>query len=457
MKIFLKVCFYVSSLMLIAGLANALIRTVKPAAPTEKGAARRGSGSAGIAVEVAPFEAKDLIEIGQFTGTILPKAQFNVASKVAGRLKKLNCDTGDIIEKGQVVAEIEDDEFVQALAQADAELAIAKANQLESEALLDIGRREFERVKAMRSQKVSSEAEVEAAEAQLKSREARHQVNRAQVAQRESLVKAAKIRLGYTKVDAVWSGNTSRLYVGARFQDEGAMLSQNAPIISVFDLTTVIAVIEVIEKDYYKISQNQEVEITTNALTNRTFIGKVARIAPFLNDSTRQARVEIEIANPDVLLKPGMFVNAKITYSLHAGANAVPSGAIAYRNGISGVFLVQAEVQKAHFVPVQVGVVQQGFAEIASPALSGQVVTLGHHLLEDGSAILLPGAPPLAESAGKASGDAGSKKGKGKGKGKGGEPSPEKSWDNDQGKGQENTPNEATGRTQEKVQETAKP
>ncbi|HNW35877.1 MAG TPA: biotin/lipoyl-binding protein, partial [Candidatus Ozemobacteraceae bacterium] len=151
------------------------------------GATRRGNGQAGgIPVEVASVTTTDLIDEGTFTGSLLPIAQFTVAPKVAGRLKRLFVDVGDTVKSGQVIAELEDEEFVQAVTQAEAETAIARANVADSQAQLDIGRRELERVKAMRMQKVSSQAEVETAQAQYDSRAARHEVNKAQVTLKES-------------------------------------------------------------------------------------------------------------------------------------------------------------------------------------------------------------------------------------------------------------------------------
>ncbi|MBI3038063.1 biotin/lipoyl-binding protein [bacterium] len=125
---------------------------------------KRGSGGSptSVAVEVSPVIIRDLEDEGKFSGSLIPKIQFTVVPKISGRLKKLNCDVGDRLKKDQPIAEIEDEEFVQAVVQAEAELAIARASVKESEALLETARRENDRVKAMRLQKVSSDVEVEA-------------------------------------------------------------------------------------------------------------------------------------------------------------------------------------------------------------------------------------------------------------------------------------------------------
>jgi hypothetical protein len=85
-----------------------------------------------------------------------------------------------------------------------------------------------------------------------------------------------------------------------------------------------------------------------------------------------------------------MFIRARIEFAGHKDATVVPVQALAKRNGIQGVFLADVKTRKAHFVPVTVGIIDGELAEVLEPPLSGQVVTLGQHLLEDGSPITLP-------------------------------------------------------------------
>jgi hypothetical protein len=68
----------------------------------------------------------------------------------------------------------------------------------------------------------------------------------------------------------------------------------------------------------------------------------------------------------------------------------VPVSALVKREGKQGVFLADRQAMEAHFVPVEVGIISGDLAEILAPPLSEWVVTLGHHLLRDGSSILIP-------------------------------------------------------------------
>jgi multidrug efflux pump subunit AcrA (membrane-fusion protein) len=85
-----------------------------------------------------------------------------------------------------------------------------------------------------------------------------------------------------------------------------------------------------------------------------------------------------------------MFVRVQIEFKQHENVTVVPIAALVKRNGQQGVFEVDRKEKKVYFVPVELGIVNGTQAEILNTQLSGAVVTLGHHLLEDGSQIILP-------------------------------------------------------------------
>jgi len=214
------------------------------------------------------------------------------------------------------------------------------------------------------------------------------------VTQKEAALNAAKVRLSYTQILAIWEEENKPRIVGERFVDEGEMLKANSPIVSILEIHSLTAVIHVIERDYSEVLIEQEAVVTTDAFPDKTFPGKVVRVAPLLKETSRQARVEIEVSNSDGLLKPGMFIRAQIEFARHDDATVVPLVALIKRNAQQGVFLVDRQKRKARFVPVTLGIINKGLAEVLTPPLSGAVVTLGQHLLEDGSTITLPQKQP---------------------------------------------------------------
>lgn len=343
-----------------------------------------------VAVEVAPVRNAMIRDVGLFTGSLVPKSYFVVAPKVAGRLEKLFVNIADSVKQGQLIAVLGDKEYAQQVEQARAELEVVKANVIESRSSLDVARREFKRVQALRKKKITSESELDAARARYKAQEAKEKVALAQVAQKEAALRAAEVRLSYTKIRASWENRGERRIVGERFVDAGAMLKANDPIVSILDTNSLTAIIHVIERDYSKVRAGQETIVATDAFPGANFTGRVLRVAPLLKETSRQARVEIEIPNPDGILKPGMFIRAQIEFARHNNATVVLLSALVKRNGQQGIFLADTQNMRAHFVPVTPGIINGELAEVVKPSLSGLVVTLGHHLIEDGSAIILP-------------------------------------------------------------------
>jgi len=349
-----------------------------------------GHPAVSVAVEVKPIERGVIRDIGVFTGSLEAKSQFVVASKVAGWLKKLVVNIGDEVSRNQVIAIVDDEEFAQQVEQSRAELEVAKANAANCASDLDIAKREYERAQALREKQIASVSELDASEAAFNACQTRYKVSVAQVAQRDAALKTADVRLSYTKVQAFWEEGDQTRVVGERFVDEGALLQVNEPIVSVLENNPLVAVVHVIERDYPKVKLGQEAVVTTDAYPARSFVGTIVRIAPLLRESSRQARVEVDVPNPEYLLKPGMFVRVQVEFARRENAMLVPLPALVRRNGKEGVFIVDTGNRNARFVPVTTGIISGGLAEITEPPISGLVVTMGNHLLEDGSDIVLP-------------------------------------------------------------------
>lgn len=358
---------------------------------------RRGTEAA--PVEVASIRHGPIELRRTFSGTLEATAEFKVAPKVSGRVLRLKVDLGDVVKRGQLVAELEDDEFVQAVTQAAADLEVAKANRVEAANALEIATRELGRVETLRSRGVASDSQLDAATAEELSKESRLEVARAQVKRAEAALETAKIRLGYTKIHAEWIDGGRRV-VAERLVDEGETVSANTPLLSIVEMDPITGVIFVTERDYARLSAGQTVTLTTDAYPGMTFEGEIERIAPVFREATRQARVEVSIANPRYLLKPGMFIRATVVLERVPQATIVPYSALTTRNGRSGVFLVGEDGRSVAWREVTEGIRDGDRLQVSGEELSGRVVTLGQQLVDDGSAISIPeeeGSDPIVE------------------------------------------------------------
>jgi len=357
-----------------------------------------GRPAVSVAVETKSIYKDSIRDIGAFSGSLEPKSKFAVAPKVAGWLKELLVDVGDMVDRNQIIAVLDDGEFAQQVEQARAELQVAAANAANYASDLDIAKREYERAKALREKQIASASELDVSEAAFNASQTRHKVSLAQVTQKEAALKTALVRLSYTKVQAFWEEGDQIRVVGERFVDEGELLQINQSIVSILENNPLTAVVYVIERDYPKVTIGQQAIISTDAYPGRTFTGSITRIAPLLKESSRQARLEIEVPNSDLTLKPGMFVRAKVEFARHESATLIPLPALVRRDDKEGIFIADTQNLKARFVPVTTGIINGEIVEITDPEISGLVITMGNHLLEDGSDITLPKIEPARDA-----------------------------------------------------------
>jgi RND family efflux transporter MFP subunit len=365
----------------------------------------RGSGAGGqrasqaVAVEVAPVSHRDIKDIAHYTGTLRAENQFMLAPRVGGRIRQLTVDIGDTVERGQVIARLDDEEFEQEVAEAQANLDVAVAQLEDAHATQEVREREFRRLEELREQGLASESEYDVGQSEFNAARANVVVARAQVAQRQAALRAAELRKSYTTVRAEWGGDDEApRVVGERFVDEGSNISANEAIVSVLSTRALRGITFVTDRDFARLTIGQPVIVRSDAWPGEDFPATVARIAPQLQEDTRQARVELRVPNEERRLSPGFFVNFEIAVEEIEQARVVPVDAIARHAGERGVFMVDESEDedaehrfKARFVPVTVGVRTPDHAQVLDPALEGRVVTLGQHRLGDGTPLRIPG------------------------------------------------------------------
>ncbi len=342
-----------------------------------------------IPVEVADIRIGSMELRRTFSGTLQAFSEFVVAPKVSGRIEQIGVDLADIVSRGQVVARLDNDEYIQVERQAESDLAVAKANLVEAESLLKIAERELKRIDQLRKKGVSSESQRDIAMADQLAKAAHVSVTRAQVDRAQAALETARIRLGYTQVKADWNSGSERRVVAERFVDEGETVSANAQLLRIVELEPMKAAIFVTERDYTSLYPGQQASLTTDAYPGEHFAAEIVRISPVFRENTRQARVELRVENPDRRLRPGLFVRADLVLKRAESVVIVPEQALAKREGQDGVFMVDAQGLQVSWRPVTPGIRHGQRVAIAGKGLEGRVVVLGQQLLDDGSTIVI--------------------------------------------------------------------
>lgn len=382
---------HLGSLVLLVMLASGggLVAWRAVSASTEEGAASTAAEQRPVPVQVAAVERGVLRDVRVLSGTLEAATRFVVAAKVGGRIESLPVDLGDRVRRGQIIAMIDDDEFVQSVLQADAELAVREAEQAQTEAELERVQRDFDRLQSLAERGIVSDTEMDEIAASLASQKAAVALAAARVRQAKATKELAEIDQRYTSVQALWEDGPDTAIVSARLQDAGNTIDENDPIVRVVALDPLKAVVSVTEADYTRLRVGQVATLTTDGRRDEVFTATVQRIAPIFETASRQARVELEVENADGLLRPGMFVRVRIVLGESEETTVAPLAAVVRRSGEDVVFRVSADGASAVLTPVELGIAEGERVEIVRPPLDGRVVVLGQHLLQDGAAITI--------------------------------------------------------------------
>jgi RND family efflux transporter MFP subunit len=342
-----------------------------------------------IPVEVATIRIAPIEQRRTFSGTLEPQAEFIVAPKISGRIKRMLVDLADTVQRGQLVGELDSDEYLQAVTQAEADLAVAKANLTSTVNALATAERDLLRITTLNKRGVASEAQFDSAKANQLAKQGEKEVAEAQLLRAQSQLATVKIRLGYTRITADWSDGAEQRVVAERFVDEGDTVSANSPLLRIVELAPITGVIYIAERDYGLLQPGLAVTLTTDVFPGVSFTGRINRIAPAFKTTTRQARVELLIENRDHRLKPGIFIRATIVLARHERATIVPREALTKRGDAVGLFLLDEQHQSAKWQEIQTGLEDDQHVEITSPQISGKVITLGQQQLSDGAQVLV--------------------------------------------------------------------
>lgn len=156
-------------------------------------------------------------------------------------------------------------------------------------------------------------------------------------------------------------------------------------MVTLMDISKVKVKVEVPERDIAKLIVGQKVEVRVDPYPGRVFSGKVRRINPAADPMARTFEVEVELPNPDMALRPGMFARVKITVQEKEDVTLVPISSLIEEGGSPQVFVVKGE--RAYRRPVKLGLRNESYAEVIGLKEGEKVVTVGKENLRDGCRI----------------------------------------------------------------------
>jgi len=174
--------------------------------------------------------------------------------------------------------------------------------------------------------------------------------------------------------------------VVAKFNfDVGAMVSPQFPIAVVVKINTLLIKTSVVEKDFAKVKTGQAARVYTDAYPDRFFEGSVSRISPTLDAASHTAEIEIQIPNPERLLKPGMFVHVELVADTHSNVPVVPKTVVSKRMGKDMIFVFNPAQGMVEMRESRLGFYDLKNYEILSGVKTGElVVTEDQAILQNG-------------------------------------------------------------------------
>ena len=274
----------------------------------------------------------DIVEKITATGAINPVITVRVGSQVSGRITRIYADFNAQVKKGQVIAQLETDIYQAKVKQADANFNLAQAQTRESRVLLLDAENNLRRIKNLTKGLVASERDLEIAETNYEAAKAALSASQARKEQSRALLNSTKVDLEYTTIYSPVDG-----IVISRNCDVGQTVVSTFQTPDLFliaqDLTKMQVEAYVDEADIGKIQAGQEVLFTVDAFPERTFSGKVSqvRFAPKQEQNVVTYATVIEVANPDLVLRPGMTATVSIIANEKKDVLRLPNIALRFK------------------------------------------------------------------------------------------------------------------------------
>ncbi len=358
-----------------------------------------------ITVQIGAAAKGDIDASMTVVGNLIGQQTVDVVPRTGGRLVTVNVQLGDAVRRGQLLAKLEDFEIVEQVKQAEASLEVARATIRQREADLKVAELNFDRSKNLYQRQLLAKQALDDAESRYMAAEAQIDLSKAQAQQTAARLEELQINLGNTKIASPVDG-----FVSKRNVDPGAWVSQNAPVVSVVEISSLRLVANVVEKDLRLVNTGDPATVEVDAFPGDLFKGQIARVSPVLDPATRTASMEVEIPNRDKRLKPGMYARVLLSIEERKGTTLVPKIAVVDFEGKRGVWIPGGE-NKVEFRETKLGLEDPERIEVLDGVKPGdRIVTEGAGSLRAGDTIVLPGQTAAGPGAG---GEGGGRRGAG--------------------------------------------
>ena len=311
----------------------------------------------------------EIINSISFTGDIMPIQQATIYSKVSGNVDRIFVDIGSMVSQNQMLALIDTTIYAQ-------NMKLAKANYLQTDVTFQNNKINYERNKKLFEQNLIARQDLENSKTAMD----------ASMAQREAAYanySNSLTQLSYCRVTAPFSGIITK-----RFFDQGAYInssgsSPNSSLFILMNVSQLKSYVNIPEKNVPLLGKFTGIEVSADALPNVKFKADIKRISEAVDLNTRTMQIEIDIANTNKLLKPGMFANITMILDKKENALILPNQVVLDDDKGNFVYLLKPDstVKKTY---VKIGIKQDTKYEVLSGITENDlVVFIGQSLIRD--------------------------------------------------------------------------
>lgn len=399
------ICLLISSIALLIPACSSSDTAAQTAEAEQDGNAER------VTVAVARVIRENLSQHWSLAADLIPYQEVELHAKVAGYVKEMRVDVGDRVRAGDVIATLEVPEFTSDLRETSAETARSRSEVVRARAELQRAQSGLNAARLVYSRLASvsesrpeliARQEVDDARAKLRAAEAQVEAARAAVAVAENQVELnkagharAQTMAAYTVIQAPFSGVITK-----RYADEGSMIqagtashTQAMALVRLSQLDHLRLVLPVPESIVPRIRIGRAVRVQVPAVGG-VFKGRIARYSARIALDTRTMEAEVDVPNPDEVLKPGMHAVADLMLEEKTAALAVPVQALSHEQGKTSVLVVN-EANRLEPRDIGTGIETPDSVEILSGLKENELVVIGSRNHLQAGQLVTPKEIPL--------------------------------------------------------------
>jgi membrane fusion protein, multidrug efflux system len=338
--------------------------------------------------DLVPVVSKQVSRLAELPGEFLPFLSVSLHAKVTGYVGRILVDRGSRVEDGQLLAELSAPEMAARIAEDESKVQAVESDRLQAEAQLAAAQSTYDGLKKAAetpgaiagNELVRMEKQVEAAQALVRSRE---QAKRAA----EASVNAEKQMQSYLRITAPFDG-----VVTERLVHPGALVGPDAnPVLLTIQQISRLRLVVAVPEEYVGgIVEGAKVGFQVPAYPERTYSGTVARVSHSLDKATRTMAVELDVANRDGSLAPGMYPSVKWPVRRSRSALFVPKTSVVTTT--ERTFVVRNQNGRAEWVDVRKGAADGELIDVLGDLKAGDmVIRRATDEIREGSVLQSPG------------------------------------------------------------------